>query len=535
MQLPTCRASSRQFLRKTASGLVLLASLALARSAAAFCGFYVTGADSNLYANASMVVLMREGSHTVLSMQNNYEGPPEDFALIVPVPVVLSQEQVKTLPEDVFDRVDRLGAPRLVEYWENDPCQTPFDEEAPTAAGGAGASGDGGGNVVVEAEFAVGEYDVVILSADDAAALENWLRDNDYNIPDGAEAALAPYVEAETKFFVAKVDPERVTFEDGQARLSPLRFDYESQGFSLPIRLGLLNSPGTQDLIVNILARQRYETINYPNVTIPTNIRVQNSVRDDFASFYEALFQRVVEQNPGAVVTEYSWAAQSCDPCPTEPLSLDDLATLGADVILGLDPEGGLLPEGGFVDYTLTRLHYRYTAESSDEDLAFTPARPIIGGRGIPDEDGKLDTEVQVLDEGFNTFQGRYVILHPWTEDIACDDPVRGQWGGPPNSGGGPGIQGTTNSALVGNPASASDDLDALVLESIPSIDVFPAGGAGGQMAGGPSDVGDGCDGCRVVRGDGSKGSLPVMVLVLLSLTALGLRRTGPARTSSQI
>jgi hypothetical protein len=42
--------------------------------------------------------------------------------MVVPVPVVLQKEQVKTLPHDVFDRVDQLSAPRLVEYWEQDPC-----------------------------------------------------------------------------------------------------------------------------------------------------------------------------------------------------------------------------------------------------------------------------------------------------------------------------------------------------------------------------------------------------------------------------
>ncbi len=39
--------------------------------AAAFCGFYVSGADAKLYNNATQVVLMREGTRTVLSMQNN--------------------------------------------------------------------------------------------------------------------------------------------------------------------------------------------------------------------------------------------------------------------------------------------------------------------------------------------------------------------------------------------------------------------------------------------------------------------------------
>ena len=57
--------------------------------AEAFCGFYISGADAKLFNNATQVVLMREGTRTVLSMQNNYEGPPEKFAMVVPVPVVL--------------------------------------------------------------------------------------------------------------------------------------------------------------------------------------------------------------------------------------------------------------------------------------------------------------------------------------------------------------------------------------------------------------------------------------------------------------
>src|SRR4029077_19892593 len=102
-----------------------------------------------------------------------------------------------------------------------------------------------------EAMFEVGEYDVVVLSASDSSGLETWLHDNHYNIPNGASEVLMPYVVNGMKFFVAKVDPQRVTFADGQAVLSPLRFHYDTQDFTLPVRLGLLNSQGTQDLIVN--------------------------------------------------------------------------------------------------------------------------------------------------------------------------------------------------------------------------------------------------------------------------------------------
>jgi MYXO-CTERM domain-containing protein len=320
---------------------------AVPASVQAFCGFYVAGADTQLFNNATMVVLMRDGTRTVLSMRNDYQGPPEDFALVIPVPVVLQEENVKTLDAAVFDTVDRLAAPRLVEYWEQDPCEearrrverAAYDMlEAPMASAEGGSGGRG--QVVIEAQFEVGEYEIVILSASDSTALDTWLRDNHYSIPDGAAEVLRPYVEGGMKFFVAKVDVEKVRFTNSHATLSPLRFHYDSQDFSLPVRLGLLNSRGTQDLIVHVLALdQRYEVANYENVTIPTNIDVAETARTRFGEFYAALFDRTIERNPGAIVTEYAWQATNCDPCPGPVLSESDLTTLGADVLPSM-PQG---------------------------------------------------------------------------------------------------------------------------------------------------------------------------------------------------
>src|SRR5262245_43453019 len=90
----------------------------ISADALAFCGFYVSDAtaraDAKLFNNATQVVLMRDGTRTVLSMQNNYQGPPENFAMVVPVPVVLQKQNVKTLAADIFDTVDTMTSPRLV-------------------------------------------------------------------------------------------------------------------------------------------------------------------------------------------------------------------------------------------------------------------------------------------------------------------------------------------------------------------------------------------------------------------------------------
>ncbi len=432
-------------------------------AAHAFCGFYVGGAGADLYNDATVVVMMRDGSRTVLSMQNDYTGPTEDFALVVPVPEVLEEGDVKTLPREVFSKIDTLAAPRLVEYWEMDPC-APIPVPSPprtavrmrpSATPQRSSAPDLG--VTVEAEFAVAEYDIVILSAKDSSGLDTWLRREGYNIPDKAETVLRGYVAQGTKFFVAKVDPERVTFQGDRAVLSPLRIAYDDERFGLPVRLGMLNARGAQDLIVHILARnQRYELANKPNVTIPTNLRVHEPVRDDFGAFYEGVLAATYRQHPGAVVTEYSWQSGSCDPCPGPTMNGEDIATLGGDLIGDWNP----------MAWTLTRLHARYTAESLGEDLVFRPGEPVIGGRGTPDPEGRFVEAVQP--SSYNQFQGRYAILHPYDGAITCENPRRGRWGGPP-SGSAPGT-GVARSRLETGAVKAAPNLASLLIDPIPGV-----------------------------------------------------------------
>jgi MYXO-CTERM domain-containing protein len=469
-------------MRTQLAAFTTLAAVAIAAPPAhAFCGFYVGGAGAELFNNATQVVLMRHGTTTVLSMQNNYQGPPERFAMVIPVPVVIKEGQVKTLERELFGKVDILGAPRLVEYWEQDPCyiEPPYDyapsadmEMEPTSESGADPGDEDDYQVKIEAKFSVAEYDIVVLSAKDSTGLDRWLRDNKYEIPKKAEPLLRPYVENGTKFFVAKVDPKKVKFVNGMATLSPLRVSYDSTEFNLPIRLGLANSGGTQDLIVNVLSpTTRYEVANYPNVTIPTNLTVRDSVRTRFGEFYAALFDHAIEKVPGAVVTEYSWNAGSCDPCPGPTLDQTDLMTLGADVL------AASYQDMNMYDFTLTRLHARYGKDLTD-DLVFRAVETLDGGRGTPDEKGNLSTEV-IKGNGVNNFQGRYVILHPWTGAVACESPRRGTWGGPPPD----------QQIVAGNagPVAATDlafaprgqvELSTLVAKDVPEIGLLASKGA---------------------------------------------------------
>lgn len=516
----------------TASLFLVIALLGLPSAASAFCGFYVSGAGAEMYNNATLVVLMRDGTRTILSMQNNYQGPAENFAMVVPVPVVVQKENVKTLPGDVFSRVDQMAAPRLVEYWERDPCYVEppiryMESEMALPSSAPDDLSDEGADygVKIEAQFEVGEYRVVVLSASDSTGLDAWLRKENYQIPDQAARLLRPYVMSGMKFFVAKVDLAKVNYKNGQAMLSPLRVHYDSEQFNLPIRLGLVNSSGVQDLLVHILApQQRYEVANYKNVTIPTNLTVKKPTKSAFAAFYNSLFDATLKKHGPAVVTEYSWNASTCDPCPGATLTMNDFMTLGADV----------LGDKGRRGFVLTRLHARYGADVIGDDLVFRRAEPIVGGRGTPDQKGAMVRGVEA--SRVNNFQGRYAILHRWEGPIACKNPIRGRWGGPP--GGGSKLQAASKLAFAPRGENVSTYLedrvetgDARVSESDQTRFVGPDGVVPAlepPPAPGTTKPKSGCAGCE------SSGTSGGGALALFGLVCLGLilrRRPGTRRS----
>jgi hypothetical protein len=249
--------------------------------------------------------------------------------------------------------------------------------------------------VTVEASYDVAEYDVSILSAEQSDGLVNWLTDNGYRIPDGAEAVLASYIKQKMHFFVAKVNLERMQLQ-GNKFLRPLQVRYETKKFMLPLRLGTVNANGPQDLIVLALTRKgRVETANYRTVKLPSDVEVPLYVKEEFPSFYKAMFERAVaREDMRAVFVEYAWDMGWCDPCAAEPLKNKELVELGARWI-GSNNDQPYQSYGGSDAY-VTRLHVRYDAAHFPEDLAFLETRDR------------------------SNFQGRYILRHPFQGAANC-------------------------------------------------------------------------------------------------------------------
>ncbi len=384
--------------------LIISAALtaALSGTAQAFCGFYVAKADTSLFNRASQVVLVRDGDRTVLTMANDFEGDVKDFAVVIPVPTFIERGQINVAEKALIDHLDAYTAPRLVEYFDPDPCvryealkHVMDARNLPATAAlemerRARASG-----VTIEASYTVGEYDILILSANESKGLIKWLNESGYRVPKGADKVVGSYLKQDMRFFVAKVNLEEQQ-KSGYSYLRPLQVAFESNKFMLPIRLGTLNANGEQELYVYALTRTgRVETTNYRTVKLPSNTEVPEFIQAEFPDFYRSMFERQVQQqNRRAVFLEYAWDMAWCDPCAADPLSPDELIRLG---VFWIDAAKGRRMAPQAQNVFVTRLHVRYDQAHFPEDLFFQ-------------ETGNREN-----------FQGRYVVRHAFNGEATCD------------------------------------------------------------------------------------------------------------------
>ena len=374
-----------------------------------FCGFFVSKADTKLFNKASQVVIARQDEKTIFTMSSDFSGDLKEFAIVFPVPTVIQKEQVFVIDRKFIDHLDAYTAPRLVEYFDPNPC-------LPSREGLLSAFGSGGvrsakmnamsepkkHGVTIESQYSVGEYDILILSAKESSGLIEWLKENQYKIPAGAEPVVKSYLGQNMKFFVAKVNIKEQA-KAGFSYLRPLQVAYESPKFMIPVRLGTVNAEGPQELFIFALSSKgRVETTNYRTVKLPMGMDIPPYVKGQFGDFYRALFDtQVRKENMSVVFQEYAWDMNWCDPCAADPLTQEELKKLGV-FWLGDSPSSGaprkIVNRGNSANNVfVTRLHARYTGNTFPDDLSF---------QETPDREN---------------FQGRYVLRHPWSGDSKCE------------------------------------------------------------------------------------------------------------------
>jgi hypothetical protein len=394
--------------------ILSILAVAIAFNGYSFCGFYVAKADTKLFNKTSQVIICRNGEKSTITMSSDFEGDVKDFAMVVPVPVVLEQKDIRVVDRYIFDKLDNYSAPRLVEYYDTDPCYKPHYYDYAGAYPAANrsamkmelesvADSDDTYKVKIEARYNVGEYEILILSAKESGGLEMWLNDNGYKIPAGAKEVLDPYIKSNMKFFVSKVNLGEYK-NQGSVPLRPLQITFNSPKFMLPIRLGMANAESEQDMIVYAYSKTgRIETTNYRTVPVATDMKVPLFVQQDFGPFYKDLYTKSWKrENKNVVFLEYAWDVSPmqgvfCDPCVGDPPMVQELKDVGVD---WLESKGQDYHTGGNVyagNIYFTRLHITYGRETFPQDLMFqeTPNK--------------------------QRFQARYVLTHPASGDFDCE------------------------------------------------------------------------------------------------------------------
>ena len=395
--------------------LIIVLFITVAPMLFSFCGFYVSKADGTLKNKTSQVILVRDGNKSVITMYNDFKGDTKDFAMVVPVPVVLRKDDIKVVDQAIFQKLNDYSAPRLVEYWDENPCGRDKMEDALSgrAAGVAlnevviTSAFSRKSSVKIEAQYIVGEYDILILSAKESNGLKTWLNENGYKIPANAEEVLDPYIKSNLKFFVVKVNEKEMKKLNNNF-LRPIQISFNSPKFMLPIRLGMANADGDQDLIIYAFTRKgRIESTNYRNVDIASNKNIPLFVQKNFGAFYGNLFTtQWAKEDKSVAFLEYAWNVtpinqMKCDPCVGNPPTEQDLVQSGVwwlgkkdwNDYNDLDNEE---IDNGSTNVHFTRLHFRYNRKSFAQDLMF-----------------------QVTPNTQN-YQARYIITHPATGDFTC-------------------------------------------------------------------------------------------------------------------
>jgi hypothetical protein len=328
--------------------------------AALACPTIATGTPSQLSFDTAQVAIVRQGTRTTFTVSINPTGNPQEFALVIPLPEVLSEDEIHVLDPEVFSRLDGYTAPRRVV----DAGCNPSGGSSGSDGGGDGGSGGGWdtGEVTVEAEYIVGEYEVVILSATESSGLFSWLDSNGYYLAEGVEPRLQEYIDAGMYFLAARVYDGAVGVDGSQ--LSPLQMSYDHPVFTIPLRLAVLNSPGEQDMVIYAITdadergmNGRVGVSNYPEFELRTGCLWGESSAD-FRAFYEEHYTEAWNAVGDAGWTvEYAGNNGDCNPCTGISLTEDDAVSLGFQHDWGIN------------GHHMTRIRMRYTVDQVTEDL----------------------------------------------------------------------------------------------------------------------------------------------------------------------
>ena len=270
---------------------LLAACAVLLPSAALACGGFFCSAQP-VDQQAERIIFVVDDSTVTSYVEIMYQGEPEGFAWVVPVPEAPELDVWHGL---AFNALDVATQPQF--RW-NGGC---FD--AAEDADGEGARGPGGApppapDVDVLAQERVGPFDTVTVASEDPRALVEWLRINGYRIVPEMEPFNALYTAEAMAFLAMKLAPGEDT-----ASIEPISMTYRAAGPAIPLRLTAVAAQLEMGVKVWILGDKRFGPMNVPALEIDDEDLVMDPWR--WTTNYAALVAKAADEAGGAgFVTE---------------------------------------------------------------------------------------------------------------------------------------------------------------------------------------------------------------------------------------
>jgi hypothetical protein len=255
-------------------------------------------------------VFYKNGIETFV-IRPGYRGRVDNFGMLIPFP---TPPGIRKVPDEIFSHIAAAVDPPEVVVDLRPRYELLQDGFSNARSAGAGASEkklkfDA---VRVLRQEAIGMYEVAVLEAGSASALNRWMDDHGYKYPKGMDGVCQEYVESSWCFVAVKtrvgqkagVDP-RPGLREVDAKLPPgatfdgnvqaMGFRFEVDEFVVPMRLAAFNAGELRNVVYIVTdVPQRINNIPekyvvrqipgeefFKNLTAPLAVRVLGGEWDD--------------------------------------------------------------------------------------------------------------------------------------------------------------------------------------------------------------------------------------------------------------
>ena len=256
-------------MRKLTAGVILVGLLLMPSATALADGGFFIDIDQDIYQPSQKAVIFFADGREDLILSVRYEGNADEFAWVIPIP---ARPNVEVADPELFWELADLTRVRV------------GPESGGLAPGMVSLEGPG---VDVLEEKVVGPYDVAILSAEDPAALVDWLNFNGYSFSEASEGIVAEYIRKGWYFVANKISTGEAASGLAEGTIEPLIVSFESDRIVYPLRITSVSS-ALCEVLLYVFTEQAVVPEEYQFLTLNTPEQVTYFEREDNVFYIES-------------------------------------------------------------------------------------------------------------------------------------------------------------------------------------------------------------------------------------------------------